>query len=113
MALAELRVSTRPAFLTAVTRVDSTGLADAAVATGAVAIPVKLPAPEEGTAEQPEPKSVVDVPDEGDIEAEADIEDEADAAGAAAAELLELLELLQAAAPSAMPAVATETATVR
>jgi len=41
---AELSVSTRPAFLTAVTRVDSIGLAEAAVATGAVDMPVKLPA---------------------------------------------------------------------
>jgi hypothetical protein len=93
-----------------VTRVDRTGLADAAVATGAVDIPVKLPAPDEGTEEHPEPKSIIDdelVPEE------ADIEDEADAAGAAAAELLELPELLHAAAPSAMPAVATETARVR
>ena len=56
---AELSVSTRPAFLTAVTRVDSTGLADAAVATGAVDMPVKLPAPDLGTEAQPGPKSAV------------------------------------------------------
>ena len=45
-------MSTRSAFLTAVTRVDSTGLLDAAVATGAVDMPMKLPDPEDGTAEQ-------------------------------------------------------------
>ena len=39
MPFAELSVSTRFAFLTAVTRVDSTGLFDAAVATGAVTCP--------------------------------------------------------------------------
>ena len=50
-------MSTRPAFLTAVTSVDSTGLADAAVATGAVDMPVKLPAPDLGTEAQPGPKS--------------------------------------------------------
>src|SRR5947209_435866 len=58
MFAAELSVSTRPAFFTAVTRVDSKGLAEAAVATGAVAMPVKLPAPEAGTDEQPGPKSM-------------------------------------------------------
>ena len=55
---AELSVSTRPAALTAVTRVDSAGLAEAAVATGAVAMPVKLPAPDFGTEEQAGPKSI-------------------------------------------------------
>ena len=55
---AELSVSTSPAFFTAVTSVDSTGLADAAVATGAVAMPLKLPAPDFGTDKQPEPKSM-------------------------------------------------------
>jgi hypothetical protein len=40
--------------------VDSTGFADAAVATGAVDIPVKLPGPDEGTEEQAGPKSVSD-----------------------------------------------------
>jgi len=44
--------------LTAVTSVDSTGLAEAAVATGAVDMPVKLPAPVLGTAAQPGPKSL-------------------------------------------------------
>src|ERR1700729_2715561 len=63
MPLAEFSVSTRPAFLTAVTRVDSTGLADAAVATGAVAMPVKLPAPLFGTEAQPGPKSATALAD--------------------------------------------------
>src|ERR1700753_820786 len=63
MFLAEFRVSTRPAFWTAVTRVDSTGLAEAAVATGAVDMPVKLPAPDLGTDAQPEPKSMVLAPE--------------------------------------------------
>jgi hypothetical protein len=57
---AELSVSTSPAFSTAVTSVDSTGFADAAVATGACAIPLKLPAPDFGTVEQAGPKSVMD-----------------------------------------------------
>src|SRR5882724_2026946 len=55
MPLALFSVSTRPAALTAATKVDSTGLADAAVATGTSAIPVKLPAPLVGTAEHAEP----------------------------------------------------------
>lgn len=53
MLSAEFSVFTRPALVTAVTRVDSTGLAEAAVATGAVDMPVKLPAPVLGTAEHP------------------------------------------------------------
>src|ERR1017187_3637711 len=59
MFFAEFSVSTRPAALTAATSVDSTGLAEAAVATGAVAMPLKLPAPDFGTEEQAGPKSVV------------------------------------------------------
>jgi hypothetical protein len=55
---AELSVSTRPAFFTAVTSVDSAGLAEAAVATGAVDMPLKLPAPDFGTDEQAGPKSM-------------------------------------------------------
>src|SRR5882757_9825727 len=55
MPLALFSVSTRPAALTAATKVDSTGLADAAVATGTSAMPVKLPAPVLGTAEHAEP----------------------------------------------------------
>jgi hypothetical protein len=79
-----------------------------------VAIPVKLPAPEVGTAEQPEPKSVVDaLEDEGIADADEGIADADVEVEPAAAELLELLELLQAAAPRAMPAAATETAMVR
>jgi hypothetical protein len=66
MFAAELSVSTRPAALTAVTRVDSAGLAEAAVATGAVAMPVKLPAPDLGTAAQPGPKSLAAVAGEED-----------------------------------------------
>src|ERR1700750_1246128 len=54
---AELSVSTRPACLTAVTSVDSAGLAEAAVATGALDMPLKLPAPDFGTDEQGGPKS--------------------------------------------------------
>ena len=44
-----LRVSTRPAWVTAVTRVDSTGLLPAAVAAGSSAMPLKLPSPSAGT----------------------------------------------------------------
>ncbi|GAA2144334.1 hypothetical protein GCM10009760_31750 [Kitasatospora kazusensis] len=55
MSFAEFRVSTRPAALTAVTRVESSGLFEAAVATGSCAIPLKLPAPEAGTAAQAVP----------------------------------------------------------
>ena len=73
MPFAEFSVSTRSAFLTAVTRVDSTGLADAAVATGAVDMPVKLPDPEYGTDAQPGPKSA----DAVDADGMADALDEA------------------------------------
>src|SRR5215475_1268984 len=86
---AELSVSTSPAFLTAVTSVDSTGLADAAVATGAVAIPVKLPAPVFGTDAHPGPKSLPAVAAEDDSIGEDAIEegeDLAEEAGAAAVE---------------------------
>src|SRR5712671_1645273 len=62
---AEFSVSTRPAFLTAATSADRTGLAEAAVATGAVDIPLKLPAPDAGTDAQPEPKSVAEVDPDG------------------------------------------------
>jgi hypothetical protein len=77
-----------------------------------VAIPVKLPAPDEGTEEQPEPKSIADAPEEDGIAEDDGIADEADEAGAAA-ELLELPELLHAAAPTARPAATTDTARVR
>lgn len=50
-----LRVSTRPAFFTAVTRVDRAGLLEAAVATGSWAMPSKEPAPSLGTVAQAGP----------------------------------------------------------
>jgi hypothetical protein len=97
-------VSTRPAVFTAVTMVDSTGLADAAEATGAVDMPVKLPFPEAGTAEHAGPN--------GDM-----AEPEVDAAGSAAGAFAVAFGLvvdaadepleLQAAAPRArVPAIA-------
>src|SRR4051794_16806595 len=55
MSCALLSESTRPAAWTAWTSVDSAGLALAAVATGAVLMPAKLPGPSVGTAEQPGP----------------------------------------------------------
>ena len=45
MSSAVLSVSPSPAAVTAVTRVERTGLFEAAVATGSVAMPSKLPAP--------------------------------------------------------------------
>src|SRR6478736_6304913 len=56
MAGAEFSVSTRPAALTAVTSVESTGLLLAAVATGSVAMPLNEPLPSFGTAVQAAPK---------------------------------------------------------
>src|SRR3954463_9642532 len=50
-----LSESTRLAAVTAWTSVESTGLALAAVATGAVLMPSKLPAPSAGTCEQAAP----------------------------------------------------------
>src|SRR6476469_4636621 len=58
MSLAPLRVSPSLAAVTAVTSVERTGLFEAAVATGAVAMPWKLPAPVAGTAEQAAPNVV-------------------------------------------------------
>ena len=55
MSSAEFRVSTSSALVTAATRVLSSGLALAAVATGAVAMPLKEPSPVVGMAEQPGP----------------------------------------------------------
>ena len=55
MSLALLRVSPSFAAVTAVTRVERTGLFEAAVATGALAMPAKLPSPVAGTAEQAAP----------------------------------------------------------
>src|SRR4051794_37722352 len=74
MSCALFSESPRLAAPTAVTSVDSTGLALAAVATGAVAMPSKLPAPEAGTAEQPAPNgwesmaSLLGADDDVDIE---------------------------------------------
>src|ERR1700734_1455103 len=102
MPFAELSVSTRSAFLTAVTRVDSTGLFDAAVATGAVDMPVKLPDPEDGTAEQAGPNGFEAVC--ADWVGMADAEDED---GVVAPELAEVPLEPHAAAPSARPAVRT------
>jgi hypothetical protein len=98
MSDAAFSVSTSPAFFTAVTSVDSTGLAEAAVATGAAAIPLKLPAPDFGTDEQAGPKSI----------AAAGAEDDAfgAAAGGAADDPLEL----QAASPSPRLAASADTA---
>src|SRR6185437_5544648 len=70
MPWALFRVSTSPAALTAVTRVDRTGLLEAAVATGSWAIPVKEPAPLAGTAEQAEPKSAPSAAEDAAIDGE-------------------------------------------
>jgi hypothetical protein len=70
-------------------------------------MPLKLPAPDLGTDAQPDPKSVVVAPE---LDGMAD--DEALAADDDDAEVPEL-PVLHAAAPSARPAVATETATRR
>src|SRR5215210_5438068 len=53
--LALFRVSPSFAAVTAVTRVERTGLFEAAVATWALAMPAKLPSPVAGTAEQAAP----------------------------------------------------------
>ncbi|HEY0716015.1 MAG TPA: hypothetical protein VGD68_00230 [Streptosporangiaceae bacterium] len=98
---------------------DSTGFAEAAVATGAVDMPLKLPAPDLGTDAQPEPKSdvVAEPPPDGmaeaiddeldgmaeDALADGDDEDDADVP----------LLLLQAAVPRASPAAVTEIARIR
>ena len=109
---AELSVSTRPAALTAATRVDSTGLAEAAVATGAVAIPLKLPAPDFGTDEQPGPKSIgggrrrPDPPRRSRGEADAAGADDSSRRPRTGTEPLEL----HAAAVRARPAASPETA---
>jgi hypothetical protein len=81
-------------------------------------MPVKLPAPDLGTDAQPDPKSVVVAPElDGIAEAIDDeldgmADDEALADDPDEAEVPELPEL-HAAAPSARPAVTTETATRR
>src|SRR6266566_2979082 len=96
MPLALFSVSTRPAALTAVTKVDSTGLADAAVATGTCAMPVKLPAPLAGTDEQAEPNGAA-APVVG-------------AAVVAAGALVELVPLPQAARPASAATATAPTA---
>jgi len=114
MPAAEFSVSTSPACLTAVTRVDSSGLADAAVATGAVAMPVKLPAPDVGTEAQPGPKSdVVDAaaPDAAEDDAIGELEAgigvlAADDDGADAAGALEAVRLAGADEQAAIAALA-------
>lgn len=58
MSFALLSGSTKFATLIVLTRVDNTGFFDAAVATGAVAMPAKLPGPLLGTLAQAEPNSV-------------------------------------------------------
>src|SRR5690348_9414474 len=55
MAGALLSVSTRPAFVTAVTSVDSAGFCEAAVATGSLAMAARLPGPLAGTPAQAGP----------------------------------------------------------
>src|SRR5580700_10817780 len=113
MPFAAFSVSTRPAFLTAVTRVDSTGLADAAVATGAVAMPVKLPAPVLGTDEHPGPKSDMALAAEP-LDAMGDDDDAMgdDEVGVAAGVVDDEVEL-HAAAPTARPAAMPDTASRR
>ena len=113
MPLAAFSVSTRPAFLTAVTRVDSTGLADAAVATGAVAMPVKLPAPVLGTAEHAGPKSDMALADEPAPDATADDDAMGDDEAGAAAGVVDEDDELQAAAPTARLAAMPDTASRR
>src|SRR5216684_9341738 len=99
-----------PAFFTAVTRVDSAGLAEAAVATGAVAIPLKLPAPDFGTDEQAGPKSMAAAAPEpaaaGAEEAAVGEDDDPDAADEDPLEL-------HAAAPMARLAASPDTARMR
>ena len=67
-----LRVSPRPASVTAVTSVDRTGLLLAAVATGSLAMPPNEPAPSAGTAAQPGPNGApaMSVPIDSEAEAE-------------------------------------------
>jgi hypothetical protein len=111
---AELSVSTRPAALTAATSVESTGLAEAAVATGAVDMPVKLPAPVLGTDEQAGPKSaLIAAPDPPAADAVGDpMAEDPEAAGveddpeAAVDEPLELQAAVVSARPATMPVAA-------
>src|SRR6185295_11533654 len=55
MACALLSVSSRPAFVTAVTSVDSAGFCEAAVATGSLAMTARLPGPLAGRPAQAGP----------------------------------------------------------
>ena len=102
MSWAEFRVSTRPADLTAPTRVESSGLLLAAVATGSVAMPLKEPLPSFGTAAQPAPNwaFVASMGAEEVMLSEGLGVSEADAAGLWAAASVELAELPQADRPS-------------
>src|SRR5215210_822602 len=73
--LALLRVSPSFAAVTAVTRVERTGLFEAAVATWALAMPAKLPSPVAGTAEQAAPNwpsAIAALPDGATIEGSVD-----------------------------------------
>jgi hypothetical protein len=85
------------------------------VATGAVDMPLKLPAPDLGTDAQPEPKSVAEAEPELDGMAEALDEAMADDEdlGAADDEADVPPELLQAAVPRASPAATADTARMR
>src|SRR4051812_12479333 len=96
MSSALFSVSTRPAALTAVTRVDRAGLLLAGVATGSCDMPSNEPLPEVGTAEQPAPNGALAsaAEDEGDIEgsmAGLDMALEDGAAAEAGAELPEVV----------------------
>src|SRR5215212_2130184 len=76
-----LSVSTSPAWVTAVTSVESTGLLLAAVAAGSSAMPPKLPSPSAGTAEQAGPLGAPAI-----CPASSDIADSAGAGAAVAAD---------------------------
>src|SRR5512132_3109175 len=93
MPWAVFRVSTRSAFVTAVTRVDSSGVLEAAVATGSWAMASKLPAPLAGTVEQAAPNGPAAAIGDAVV---------AEAAGVWVPEVSALL-LLQAAPKSARP----------
>src|SRR3954471_16242655 len=95
MLSALFNVSTRPAPLTALTRVLSRGLLLAAVATGSLDMPSNDPLPEVGTAEQPGPN--------GWLAVEADGESIGVVAGELIAGLLGALEAAGAEPASAVP----------
>jgi hypothetical protein len=91
-------------------------LAEAAVATGAVDMPLKLPAPDLGTDAQPEPKSVAGAEPEPEPDGIAAALDEPmadDEDLGAADEAAVPPELLQAAVPIASPAATADTARMR